>query len=111
MARYWNFSRDNGSMSAEDYPYVDFNFMSSDRPHECAHKDSNIVARAGKSGQITTSVGAAVIKLQDGPLTMAVSAGNDCWRYYKSGVLTSAHGCPTGLNHAAVAVGVGIEHA
>ena len=105
MARYWNFSRDNGSMSAEDYPYVDFNFRSRDRPHECAHKDSNIVARAGKSGQITTSVGAAVVKLQDGPLTMAVSAGNDCWRYYKSGVLTEANNCPFRVDHAVVAVG------
>ena len=109
MARYWNFSRDNGSMSAEDYPYVDFNFRSRNRPHECAHKDSNIVARAGKSGQITTSVGAAVVKLQDGPLTMAVSAGNDCWRYYKSGILTQADGCPWTVDHAVVAVGVQTE--
>ena len=111
MARYWNFSRDHGSMSNEDYPYVDFGFKRNDKPHECAHDDEKIVARAGDSGQITTSIGAAVVKLQDGPLTMAVSAGNDCWRYYKSGVLTSAHGCPVGLNHAAVAVGVGLEHA
>ena len=111
MARYWNFSRDHGSMSNEDYPYVDFSFKRGDKTHECAHDDEKIVARAGESGQITTSIGAAVVKLQDGPLTMAVSAGNDCWRYYKSGILTSAHGCPTGLNHAAVAVGVGLEHA
>ena len=111
MARYWNFSRDHGSMSNEDYPYVDFSFKRGDKAHECQHDDAKIVARAGESGQITTSIGAAVVKLQDGPLTMAVSAGNDCWRYYKSGVLTSAHGCPVGLNHAAVAVGVGLEHA
>ena len=106
MARYWNFSRDHGSMSYEDYPYVDFGFRSGDEVHECRHDDEKIVARAGDSGQITTSIGAAVIKLQDGPLTMAVSAGNDCWRYYKSGILTSAMRCPTEMDHAAVAVAV-----
>ena len=109
MARYWNFSRDHGSMSNEDYPYVDFSFKRGDKAHECQHDDEKIVARAGESGQITTSIGAAVVKLQDGPLTMAVSAGNDCWRYYKSGILTSAMGCPTRLDHAVVAVGVDSE--
>ena len=109
MARYWNFSRDNGSMSEADYPYVDAEFRSRDKAQDCTHDDTKIVARAGESGQITTSISDAVLKLQEGPLTMAVSAGNDCWRYYKSGVLTSANGCPTRLDHAVVAVGFDTE--
>lgn len=40
---------------------------------------------------------------------MAVAAGNDCWRYYKGGVLTSANGCSTDLDHAVVAVGIDTE--
>ena len=40
---------------------------------------------------------------------MAVAAGNDCWRYYKSGVLSSANGCPTRLDHAVLAVGLATE--
>ena len=68
-----------------------------------------VASRAGESAQITGSVGDAVNKMQEGPLTFAVSAGNDCWRYYKSGVLTSADGCPTGLDHAVVAVGIDSE--
>ena len=37
---------------------------------------------------------------------MAVSASNDCWRFYKSGILSAADQCPTEIDHAVVAVGV-----
>ena len=40
---------------------------------------------------------------------MSVSAGNDCWRFYKSGVLSSEDQCPTYNDHAVVAVGVDTE--
>ena len=38
-------------------------------------------------------------------MTVAVAAGNDCWRYYAGGVLTEADGCPTGIDHAVTLVG------
>lgn len=41
----------------------------------------------------------------DGPMTIAVSAGNNCWRYYKSGVLSSRNNCPKKIDHAVVIVG------
>lgn len=44
-------------------------------------------------------------KLQDGPLSIAVSAGNHCWRWYSGGVLTSADNCPTGIDHGVALVG------
>jgi C1A family cysteine protease len=109
MARYWNFARDNGAMLEADYPYVTFDYQYGDSAKLCKHDDSNIATRAGNSAQITGTIGDAVTKLQSGPLTFAVAAGNDCWRYYKSGVLTGADGCPTSLDHAVVAVGLDSE--
>lgn len=37
-------------------------------------------------------------------MTVAVAAGNSCWRNYSSGILTNAMGCPTGIDHAVTVV-------
>lgn len=37
-------------------------------------------------------------------MTVAVGAGNNCWRYYGGGILSSADGCPTGIDHAVTLV-------
>ena len=37
---------------------------------------------------------------------MAVSANNDCWRFYASGILSDVDDCPTNIDHAVVVVGV-----
>ena len=109
MSRYWNFSRDQGSMTNADYPYVDLYYQSGD-VHACQHDDTKVASRVAEYGQITTTVGDAVAKMQDGPLTMAVGAGNDCWRYYSGGTMDSDTDCgQTSLDHAVVAVGVGME--
>lgn len=63
MARYWKFSRANGSMSNDDYPYVDYYYRYGDSVQECAHDDAKIISRAGASGQISGTVGDAVAKL------------------------------------------------
>lgn len=39
-------------------------------------------------------------------MTVAVGASGKCWRYYKSGVLSSRHKCPTRINHGVVVVGL-----
>ena len=44
--------------------------------------------------------------IQKGPLSIAVSAGNDCWRFYESGILSSANKCPKELDHGVVVVGL-----
>ena len=44
--------------------------------------------------------------IMNGPASIAVSAGNDCWRYYESGVLTEDNYCPTWLDHGVVVVGL-----
>ena len=43
-------------------------------------------------------------------MTVAVGAGNNCWRYYSSGILTSASGCPTNLDHGVTLVAYGHQH-
>ena len=48
-------------------------------------------------------------KLLDGPLTAAVAAGNNCWRYYKSGVIDAEMNCPKTIDHAVVIVGHGYD--
>ena len=37
-------------------------------------------------------------------MTIAVSAGNDCWRYYDGGILKSSDNCPTDNDHAVTIV-------
>ena len=44
--------------------------------------------------------------LQNGPLSIAVAAGNSCWRYYESGILSEENNCPTGLDHGVAIVGL-----
>ena len=40
---------------------------------------------------------------------MAVSAGNNVFMNYSSGIITESEGCPTAIDHAIVAVGWGEE--
>jgi hypothetical protein len=42
-------------------------------------------------------------------MTIALSAGNNQFRYYKDGILTSADLCPTAVDHAILLVGYGVE--
>lgn len=41
-------------------------------------------------------------------MTIAVAAGNSCWRYYNAGVLSKANNCPTSIDHGVVVVGLHI---
>ena len=44
--------------------------------------------------------------LEYGPASVAVAAGNDCWRFYKDGILSAANNCPTQIDHGVVVVAV-----
>ena len=44
------------------------------------------------------------------PVNVALSAGNDIFRNYSSGIVTESDGCPTRVDHAVVAVGYGTEN-
>ena len=49
-------------------------------------------------------------RLTEGPMTIALQAGNDCFMYYESGVLTMATmkslGCGSSVDHAVVLAGI-----
>ena len=35
-----------------------------------------------------------------------MAAGNSCWRYYSSGILSKENNCPTGIDHGVAIVGL-----
>jgi len=39
-------------------------------------------------------------------MTIAVAAGNSCWRFYKEGILSAANNCPKSIDHGVVIVGL-----
>ena len=43
-------------------------------------------------------------KLAEAPISVALAAGNNVWRYYSGGLVTTSSGCPTQLDHAVVLV-------
>ena len=45
-------------------------------------------------------------EIQNGPISIAVAAGNDCWRYYQKGILSKDNNCPGGIDHGVVIVGL-----
>ena len=45
-----------------------------------------------------------------GPLNVAVSAGNNAFMYYDSGIITVDDECPIYVDHAVVAIGYGVEN-
>ena len=97
MMDCWQESKTYGLRSWADYPFTD-SYGSCQRnqgsPASFAKAWSNI------------SYTDATSLLQSGPLAIAVGAGNDCWRFYTGGVLSSSDGCPpTKHDHAVVIVG------
>ena len=63
-------------------------------------------AKESSIGYAVSSVAYMKERLQNGPLSIAVSAGNDCWRFYSSGVLSASNYCPTQIDHGVAIVGL-----
>jgi len=111
MEWYFEFARDNGAMTNAEYPYTA-------KDGDCAWKESsnNIkvegweTVAAAYAGDQYGSVAQIRAALENGPLTMALAAGNNTIFNYKSGILTADDGCPDNtIDHAIVIVGYGIE--
>ena len=101
MEYYWRMSADIGSMSNADYPYQGTD-------NSCRHQTGKKIASKAdmsKFGRLG-SVAEMKDRIQQGPLSIGVSAGNDCWQFYESGILSSANNCPTSLDHGVVVVGL-----
>ena len=89
-----------GSQANETYQYEGVD-------GECRNqKDKMIESRAKASSVRQVEVHEMKDALQQGPMSIAVAAGNDCWRYYESGILSEENNCPTGLDHGVVVVGL-----
>ena len=98
MSNGWDFIRDWGVMPHDAYPYT------GEAEAPCMHdptKNSN--ARVGVMTYLTPQN--ALTYLAKGPITIAISAGNDVVRYYSSGILTAADNCPSQVDHAVFIVG------
>jgi hypothetical protein len=100
MSNYWQMSAEIGSQANETYKYEGIDA-------ECRHqKEKTIESRAKASSVRKVAVDDMKSELQNGPMSIAVAAGNDCWRYYKSGILSEENNCPGGLDHGVVIVGL-----
>ena len=101
MSYYWRNSVGMGSQPESDYPYEA-------KTRECRNQKGKTIASRARSSTIgfVTGVGNMKYFLQEGPLSVAVSAGNSCWRYYKSGILSKNNNCPTNIDHGVALVGL-----
>ena len=77
MEYYWNFVRDHGAMTDEDYAYTG-------RDQKCKHNKDKVAVFAGDMipSDDLTDVQQLKDQLADGPFTIAVQAGDPCWNNY-----------------------------
>ena len=96
----------NPTMRESDYPYVSGETKKGGKCHEDKSEGVTEVSSYKQVSKNTDSIKAAI---EIGPVNVAVSAGNDIWYNYTSGIVTEADHCPTRVDHAVVAVGWGVE--
>ena len=102
MTWAWDFVKDHGVMTNEDYPYFSGNTGSEG---DCKHDASKIEGKVSHWGQIRDNITEVKAKVMKQPLTVAVDAGSSAFQFYSSGVIKEGDGCGTWLNHAIVMVG------
>jgi C1A family cysteine protease len=91
-----------GICTAESYPYVS---GSSEQTTECSDSCTRADVQVKKVVSVPSSEQGFLKSLNTQPIAVAVAAGNDVWKQYKGGVVSS---CPsTQLDHAVIAVGYG----
>lgn len=93
-------------MKESDYPYTSGN---TGKETTCAYDASKGVTNVSSYQQVSQDTDSIKAAIALGPVSVAVSAGNDVFRNYQSGIVTEDMGCPTRVDHAIVAVGWGSE--
>ena len=98
---YW---RDNDAMSEADYPYTGID-------HRDCFTDPNATTVSTTETWYRVFPGfdamgdfRTTTALKDGPMAVSIGGYNDCFRFYREGVL-SDETCPTDLDHAVTLVG------
>ena len=101
---YWAYDwlKDNKTMLEADYPYTA-------KDGTCTYDASKGVTGVSSYQQTKGRTANLNAIYNQGPVNVAVAAGNDVFRNYSSGVITMNDGCPTEVDHGIVAVGWGID--
>ena len=89
-------------MTEDDYPYTS-GTTGTETP--CAYDESKGVTNVSSYTQVQANTDSIKAAIEQQPVSVAVSAGNNVFRNYTSGVVTEADGCPTRVDHANQAVG------
>ena len=102
----WDWLKTHKSMRESDYPYTS---GTTGEETTCAYDESKGVTNT--KGYVHVAEDTASIKaaIEQRPVSVAVSAGNDVFMYYTGGIITEDMGCPTRVDHAIQAVGWGSE--
>ena len=102
----WDYWKEIGIMSWADYPYVEYQTScQTPSPDEDSTLD-HVHSHGNLYGGTTSDMRR---QLEQGPLTVVVSAGNDCWRFYGGGIMTEDMECPKSIDHAVVLTGYHVE--
>ena len=101
MSEVWWFQMDRGAMLDAEYPYVSGTTMTEG---DCVEDSSKYVAGVETWGSVANDIGAIKDELTKHPLAIAVSAGQDAFYFYESGVIKASE-CNGYHDHAIVLVG------
>ena len=98
--------KNSKTMRESDYPYTS---GTTGKETKCAYDETKGVTNVSSYKQVSKNTDSIKAAIEIGPVNVAVSAGNDVFRNYQSGIVTEDMGCPTRVDHAIVAVGWGVE--
>lgn len=87
MSEVWWFQMDRGAMLDAEYPYVSGATMTEGN---CVEDSSKYVAGVETWGSVANDIGAIKDELTKHPLAIAVSAGQDAFYLYESGVIKAS---------------------
>ena len=81
MEYHWLFVKDQGVMLEKDYPYKGVDQL-------CAHDTTKTLpGRVATYGQLEQDIGAFKARVDLQPVSVALNASSDAWRFYKTGVV------------------------
>ena len=98
MHNCFSYAKTNAMALASEYPYTG-------RDDACNVPVPGTYTISGYGHTVRGSPKDLAVKLQDGPVSIALEAGNSAFMYYSSGVIK--RGCRTRLDHAITLTGYG----
>ena len=104
----WDTIRDNGAASETSWPYLsgaDYN----SRTGQCSVSQASGARVASYANATPNSAAGLKAAVDTAPTSVAIRAGWNGFQSYAGGIFTG-EGCPSGVDHAVVAVGYGSEN-